>query len=156
LRATAFAAGLALAAPAVATPDPFDLSALVSGLAGAASTLDADLVNPWGHRVQPEWHGVGRQQPFRQGDAVRRQRRQARPGGSTIPANGRPGKDTPTGVVFNGTPDLKFATTPAPRLSLASFLFVSHGRPGVRWAPGITDRGPGGDDSRARSTRAWR
>jgi uncharacterized protein (TIGR03118 family) len=53
LRATAFAVGLALAAPAVATPDPFDLSALVSDLAGAAPTLDADLVNPWGIAFNP-------------------------------------------------------------------------------------------------------
>jgi uncharacterized protein (TIGR03118 family) len=83
---------------------------------------------------------VGRQQPFRQGDAVRRQRRKQ---GLvvTIPANGA-GQGTPTGVVFNGTPDFKFATTPGATPVAASFLFVSMDGLVSAWAPGLTTAVP--------------
>ncbi|HVJ74268.1 MAG TPA: TIGR03118 family protein [Casimicrobiaceae bacterium] len=140
LRATAFAAGLALAAPAVATADPFDLTALVSDLAGAAATLDADLINPWGIAFNP--NGTAWVANNRSGKATLYDGNGVKQGlVVTIPANGA-GQGTPTGVVFNGTPDFKFATTPGATPVAASFLFVSMDGLVSAWAPGITTAVP--------------
>jgi hypothetical protein len=52
-RATIVAAGIALAAPALADPNLYAVRNLVSDVPGAAEQLDPDLVNPWASRSTP-------------------------------------------------------------------------------------------------------
>jgi uncharacterized protein (TIGR03118 family) len=140
LRTTALAASLAFAVPALAGPDPFDLTALVSDLAGAASTLDADLINPWGIAFNP--NGTAWVADNRSGKATLYDGNGVKQGlVVTIPANGG-AQGTPTGIVFNGTPDFKFAPTPGATPVAASFVFVSLDGLVSAWTPGLTTAVP--------------
>jgi uncharacterized protein (TIGR03118 family) len=140
LRATALAAGLALAAPALADADPYAITRLVSDQPGIAAIQDTDLVNPWGIAFNP--NGTAWVANNRSGKATLYDGNGVKQGLIvTIPSNGA-GPGTPTGVVFNGTTDFKFATTPGATPVAASFLFVSMDGLVSAWAPGLTTAVP--------------
>lgn len=110
----------------VATP-------LVSNGAIAGTTVDANLVNPWGIALVPDgpmwvvnnatqtatvYDGTGAAQPI----VVRM------PGGINGPA-------APTGIVFNPTPD--FVVNNGVAAATAQFIFAGEGGTILAWAPAI-------------------
>ena len=136
-RATIVAAGIALAAPALADPNLYAVRNLVSDVPGAAEQLDPDLVNPWGVAFNPNgfvwvvdnhtakstlYDGNG----IKQGLIV------------TIPSANGTDPGTPTGITFNGTSDFRIAVSPGATPIVAPFLFVSEDGVVSAWAPPLT------------------
>jgi uncharacterized protein (TIGR03118 family) len=141
LRASVFAAALALAAPVLAVPNDYDVTTLATDVAGGPLVPDPDVVNPWGVAFNPNgtaWVANNRsgKATLYDGNGVKQSLV------VTIPALAGTGQGTPTGVVFNSTPDFKFATAPGATPVPASFIFVSLDGLVSAWAPGLTTAVP--------------
>ena len=137
-RASIIAIGFACAAagPALAAPNTYAATDLVSDVAGVAVTPpDPDLVNAWGVAFNPNgfvWvndNGTGKSTLYdgsgvKQGLVV------------TIPAATGTDQGTPTGIMYNGTSDFRIATAPGATPVVAPFIFVpartASSRPGHR------------------------
>jgi uncharacterized protein (TIGR03118 family) len=138
--ATLFAVSFALAAPTYADSSSYDVTNLVSDVAGLAKTADADLKNPWGIAFNPNgfvwvannhsgtstlYDGNG----VKQGLVVK------------IPAASGSDPGSPTGITYNGTNDFTVVTNAPPsnaNPTPARFIFVSEDGAITAWAPGIT------------------
>src|SRR5256885_6286620 len=112
----------------------FHQTNLVSDILGRAQTFDKDLKNPWGlssSPTSPMWvsdnnagvstlyNGAGQKVPLT----------------VTIPAPDRGPGGTPTGTVFNPTPD--FVVTQGTKSGPARFLFDTEDGTVLGWNPGV-------------------
>ena len=136
-RATIVAAGVALAAPALADPGLYTVRNLVSDVAGEAEQLDPDLRNPWGVAFNPNgfvWvadnhAGVS---TLYDGNGIKQSLV------VTIPSANGTDTGSPTGITFNGTQDFRIIVPPAVTSVPAAFLFVSEDGVISAWAGGPT------------------
>jgi hypothetical protein len=143
-RAAVLAAGLALAAPAVADPALYEITPLVSDLEALAPTPpDPDLLNPWGVAFNPNgfvWvtdNHSGKSTLY-DGNGVKQSLVVA------IPSVDGTGTGSPTGITFNGT--MPIAALVASALSVAvglpwvmagaACLYLVFGACGLRFAGG--------------------
>jgi uncharacterized protein (TIGR03118 family) len=136
-RATIVAAGIALAAPALADSNQYAIRNLVSDVPGAAEQLDPDLVNPWGVAFNPNgfvWvvdNGTGKSTLY-DGNGIKQALI------VTIPSASGADPGTPTGITFNGTSDFRIAVAPGATPVVAPFIFVSEDGVISAWAPPLT------------------
>jgi uncharacterized protein (TIGR03118 family) len=138
--ATLFAVSFALAAPSYAESRSYDVTNLVSDVAGLAKTTDADLKNPWGIAFNPNgfvWvaNNHSGTSTLYDGNGVKQSLV------VTIPAASGSGTGSPTGITFNGTNDFNIVTNAPPsnaNPTPARFIFVSEDGAITAWAPGIT------------------
>ena len=137
-RAAVLAAGVALAAPAVADPALYEVAPLVSDVEALAPTpADPDLANPWGVAFNPNgfvWvadNHSGRSTLY-DGNGAKQSLV------VTIPSADGTSTGSPTGIAFNGTSDFRIAVTPGATPVVAPFIFVSEDGVVSAWAPPLT------------------
>ena len=141
--ATLFAAILALASPTNAAQNAYEVTNLVSDIAGEALHTDTNLVNPWGVAFNPNgfvWvadNHTGKSTLYDGNGVVQSLV-------VTIPAAVGDGTGSPTGIVYNGTNDFSIVTGPPPAgggpapTGIARFIFASEDGLISAWAPGLT------------------
>jgi uncharacterized protein (TIGR03118 family) len=138
--ATLFAVSFALAAPSHADSTAYQVTKLVSDVAGTAANTDTQLKNPWGVAFNPNgfvWvadNHAGASTLY-DGNGVKQSLV------VTIPAASGTGTGSPTGITFNGTNDFNVVTNAPPsnaNPTPARFIFASEDGAITAWAPGIT------------------
>ena len=137
--ATALVALAALGLPAAARDrheeGAYKVTNLVSDLPGMAAVTDPDLVNPWGISFSPTgpfWlsdNGTGLSTLYN-GAGTKQSLIVAIP-----PPIGSTDTGTPTGQVFNPTPD--FAVSEGAKSGKSAFLFASEDGTISGWSPGV-------------------
>jgi len=134
------ASGTGSATLTVGAATAFSLTKLVADhAAGAAATIDANLVNPWGLVIPtglPAWVANNGTQTSTLYDGNGKAQPHAAPLVVTFSTSGAGADFDPTGIVFNGAAT-DFAVTQGTVSGSAKFIFDGEGGMIAGWSPGV-------------------